>query len=114
MSTSVYIGNLDDSTFDWDDKSGQSLNPIKRSPFFPGSSYTWCNVVDYFKTNEFISEQRDWGSYVAKMNKDQIEKMIQEVYKNNWYLYLDELFELQQFIKKLDPKKEYAVIASEL
>lgn len=109
----VYIGSLEDKTFDWDDSSGDGLCPVKRSSFFPGRSLVWGYVVDKI-IQDYQGKQHDWGSWIGKATKQQIKELIQNMYSSDWYIWLDNLLGLKKFVEKLDPKKQYALVASEL
>lgn len=120
MFLDVYIGDLDDPDFSWDDGDWNGNCPKRKSPFFPPQA-PFSNLIDMIKQGRFEGKQVDWGGWVAKVKKEQILKFIEEYYPDDWYnrnFYLphilDQMKELKRFVEKLDPDKQYALVASEL
>ncbi|MDE3043149.1 MAG: hypothetical protein KGJ82_21625, partial [Nitrospirota bacterium] len=61
----------------------------------------------------------DWGSWAAKVRKEEIEAFIDEVYgayeQPNELAHLRKKFdELKAFVATLDPVKQYLLVATEL
>lgn len=116
----VHIGNLDDPTFHWE---GGNC-PGKLGPWFPpgvqsGLRGPFWTLIERITTNQFEGKQSDWGSWVAKVNKEQIEAFIDEVYgtyeQPEALAHLCKKFdELKAFVATLDPTKQYVIVATEL
>jgi hypothetical protein len=65
---------------------------------------------------KFKGKQVDWGTYVAKVNKEQITQFVSEIYELPYYLsFMDEAIkELIDFIADLENDKIYALVAGEI
>lgn len=122
----VYIGDLSDPKFEWDCSSDKKWNtgntPHGISPLFPPGNRPFSLLIDKIENKVFEGKQVDWGADVAKVNKEQILDFINECYKDDrTYLdpqYMPHLYprlgELIGLVNALDPKKQYALVASEL
>ena len=123
----VYIGDLDDPRFDWNNKSNEKWNignaPYKIGPIFPPVfSRPFSKLNEKIKNKVFHGKQVDWGASAAIVTKNQIEDFIEECYKDSKE-YLDpshtphlyeQLQELKEFVLTLDFNKKYYLVASEL
>lgn len=119
----VYIGDLDDSNFHWEGGNWEGNSPRGiGGPWFPpgpGSSSPFWALIERIKANQFEGKQCDWGAWIAKVHKEQIEAFIDEVYgtyeQPKELAHLRKRFdELKAFVATLDPAKTYALVATEL
>ena len=120
----VYIGNLDDPKFHWEGGNWEGNCPGKLGPWFPpgqqsGLRGPFWDLIEKIKTNQFEGKQCDWGSWVAKVHKEEIEAFIDEVYgayeQPKELAHLRKKFdELKAFVATLDPAKQYVLVATEL
>ncbi|MDO9050537.1 MAG: hypothetical protein Q7U70_03490 [Methylotenera sp.] len=124
----LYIGQLDDPSFDYDDWSNVGNIPIRRSPHFPPTNPSPYNrFYKWVEKSGCKSNRVDWGATVAIVNKAQIEDLITQCYSDDlsysdpekmstWegkpYL-VNQLLELRVFVANLDAKELYALVACE-
>jgi hypothetical protein len=120
----VYIGDLDDPNFRWQGGNWEGNCPRALSPFFPpgtpsGPGNPFWALIEKLNKKQFEGKQSDWGAWVAKVNKEQIETFIDEVYgtyeQPEPLAHLRKRFnELKAFVATLDHAKTYALVATEL
>jgi hypothetical protein len=119
----VYIGYLDDLSFDW---NGENV-PKRQSPFFPHiepfSSYDspFHKLRNRIENCELEGKQLDWGAWAAKVDRQYINGFIQECYGRDWHEksrglphLINEMNSLKEFVDGLDPTKTYLLVACEL
>jgi chorismate mutase len=118
----VYIGDLSDPSFHWDGGNWNGNVPTRLSPFFPDGDRIRLVVLERIDSEAYEGKQTDWGSYVAKVTKQQIEDLIEKQYRDHdWYKdpspmphMLQALQELRDFVDSLDEQKLHALVATEL
>ena len=106
----VYIGDLSDPDFKWEDGDPHGNVPKRISPFFPGSSIgagPFWRLIRLIDNGALQGKQTDWGGWTAAATKEQIEQFVAEHCPS----ISDEL---RQFIAGLDPSGTYALVAAEL
>ena len=119
----VWIGDLDDPHFSWDGANWDIANvPRRLSPFFPPRA-PFSKLINAIEHGRFVGKQTDWGGWVAKATKAQIQEFIKEAYAEDetyerrdpvlGHLY-DWMQELLAFVNALDDEKLYALVAAEL
>jgi hypothetical protein len=124
MLLDVYISDLEGYDFDGGDfRIGNS--PGRWSPFFPqpigGSRHFW-EIKDRVEDGRYKGRQVDWGCWVAVVTKKDILAFIADIYGERGKGFLahysdfnnDNMYELLNFIDKLEDGKEYLLAASEL
>jgi len=118
----VYIGDLSDPRFHWDEGDWNANVPTRLSPFFPDGSRVRAALLNRIADGTYIGKQTDFGGHVAKVTKQQIIDFIQEQYgDHDWYrssgpmphMY-ERLQELRRFVDTLDESKQHALVATEL
>lgn len=118
----VYIGDLGDPSFKWDGGNWNGNVPTRLSPFFPEGARVWRVLINQITNGAYDGKQTDFGGFVARVTKQQIEDFIAVQYSNHdWYMpsgpmrHMYEQFEeLRQFVANLDADKKYALVAEEL
>ena len=124
----VYIGDLDDTTFHWDggDWSGNIPRPL--APDFPPASghYNDC-YHKWVKRMGIDCKQTDFGGWVTKVTQSQLFNYIDYCYGTDpgyndpdkmlmWegrpYL-VDRLDALREFVSDINGSKQYALVATE-
>ena len=121
----VYIGLLDDPNFSWDGGNWEGNCPRCLSPFFPpvGPAYgAWSVVIQRIEQGIYDGKQVDWGGFVARVTRFEIEKLIIELYENQSDYGPDsqlphlkkQLEELKEYVRALSTTEKYALVASEL
>ena len=124
----VYVGDLEDPNFDLENGNWSGNFPEQLSPLFPamgGDSNTWgvySNVYALSKSGELPAAQTDWGCWVVIVTRDQLLKYLDEWYGDgpihppDWTIDEGETREdneIRLFVRNLDPKKNYALVALE-
>lgn len=116
----VYIGDLNDPSFSWENGDWNGNCPKRQSPFFPPPA-PFSEMKTMIEQGELVGKQVDWGGWVAKAKKDQIMKIVNDYYLGDWYErnsflphLIKQMKELQEYITSLDSEIEYALVASEL
>lgn len=115
--TSVYIGDLNDPKFSWDNGNWNGNVPRRQGPELPDDCVgkVWKSVFDKIDSGEFQGKQVDWGAVVAKVTKKQIIKFISEMYEMPYdELMKDQLIEIINYVSNLEDDKLYALVACEL
>ena len=124
MLLDVYISELEGYDFDGGDfRIGNSPGPW--SDFFPqpsGGSRHFYEVKRRVDDGRFKGRQVDWGCWVAIVTKEEILGYIADIYGERGKDFLarysdcanDSMYELLDFIDKLEDGKEYLLAASEL
>ena len=121
----VYIGSLEDPHFSWEGGDWNGNCPRRLSPFFPpvGPAYhAFYIVVNRINEGIYDGKQVDWGGFVARATRFEIEKLINELY-TDVPLYgpdsssphlIKQLEELKAYVRGLSTTQKYALVASEL
>src|SRR5437870_3932645 len=82
----VYIGDLEDPLFHWDGGNWNGNVPTRLSPFFPHGDRIRRVMLERIDSKAYEGKQTDWGGYVAKVTKQQINDLIEEqYYDHEWY-----------------------------
>jgi len=76
MILDVYIGSLKDRKFSWDGRDWNGNVPRQRSPDFPDGDKAFWEVRRRITKGDLDGKQTDWGGWVARCNKSQIEAII--------------------------------------
>ena len=80
----VFVGDLDDSTFQWEGGNWQGNVPARLSPVFPPLPGNYNRVYDEWVSAAGIpSKQTDFGGHVAQVTRSQILEFIASSYKTN-------------------------------
>lgn len=113
----VYIGEPVDPNHNSDHNDRKANIPKRISPFFIGA---FDIVKDKIERGEYSGKQTDWGSWTGIVNKKEIKKLLNLLYKDYQKKHVDlphivkQIDELIEFVKKLDDKKTYYIVACEL
>jgi len=126
----MYVGDLDDESFQWEECDGIGNLPGRKSPMFPLAQYGYffSDFFKWLKLTGYEYKQTDWGGWVAKVTKKQIFEFIlyryktdpiytdpkRMVYRDGKVLHVDQLKELIDYVKSLEDDKLYALVAAEL
>jgi hypothetical protein len=131
MLLDVYICDL--SSIEWgaDRNIGKTPFTLGRgglSPFFPFTfnSRHFFEIKHRVEDGRFEGRQVDWGSWEAVVTKKDILEFIADMYGERGKDYLarydkgslafkrEQMYELLNYVDKLEDGKEYALVASEL
>jgi hypothetical protein len=104
----VYIGDLNDLNFDFDNGDWDGNCPTRKSDFFPRGREVFRLLVNKIESGELEGKKVDWGAWVARMLPSEILIFMNEFYKDT-----TEAQNIIEFIKLLDPNKRCALVASE-
>lgn len=106
----VYVGHLEDPNFHWDDGDNSGNIPKRRSEFFPGGRDPFRLVVERIESGQYDGQKTDWAGWVARMYPAEITAFLDEVYVAND----PEVTAIRQYVQSLNPRRQYALVASEL
>lgn len=116
----VYIGDPEDSTFNWDDGDWNGNIPKKVGPYFPPTA-PFHKLLEEIKSGKLFGKQADFGGYVAIVTKKQLKQFFDESYSEDDLKFLKSLKHLSKkyllcksYIEQLDPTKKYLLVACEL
>ena len=118
----VYIGRLDDPHFSWEGGNWNGNVPHAISPRFPEGRTAFWELIKRIESGELDGKQTDWGGWVARVTKAQIEEFIRDIHDAHpWYQsdspmphMKERLDALRGFVATLKDDEKYALIASEL
>lgn len=118
----VYIGCLEDKDFNWKGGNWDGNVPRRKSPFFPDGDKAFWEVRNRIGKGELDGKQTDWGGWVARAKKAEIEALICDLHDTHpWYQpgssmphMQQRLKELRAFVAGLNDNDTYALVATEL
>ena len=113
---SVYVGRLTDRRFKWDGGDWNGNVPRSISPSFPPAREHYNAVFHAWVEKAGVEcKQTDFGGWVAKVSKSQIEDYVRFCYEGQEDLpwVSQELPELRVWVSKLNAKTIYALVAKE-
>lgn len=115
MFLDVYIGDIADPRFSWDDGNWEGNVPRRISPFFPDGHRAYSVLVRRIGQGMYVGKQTDWGGWVAKVSKGEIQQFLLSC------LNIDvaaqprsEHAALVEFVRSLDEDRIYALVGAEL
>ena len=80
----VYIGELDDPRFSWDEGNWTSNIPRPISPFFPPikgeDDRPFRALIDRIKKGEYNGKQTAYAGWVARVKKREIKSFAEDMY----------------------------------
>ena len=122
MILDVYIGRLNDRSFKWNGGNWEGNVPRRRSPFFPDGDSAFWEVRNRINQGKLDGKQTDWGGWVARVKKTEIEAIIRDLHDANpWYQpgspmpHMElRLKELRTYVAGLNDYDTYALVATEL
>ena len=118
----VYIGRFLPPARWWQKQQETEGPPKRDSPFFPPSRRSpFVELKRRIEVGVYPGEQVDWGAWVARVSKAQIQAFVAELYDgvaldgpNSMLPHLAaQLVELREYVEGLEDG-EYALVASEL
>jgi hypothetical protein len=111
----VFVGDLEDPTFKWDDVHQNGNIPARLSPIFPPLPGNYNRTYeDWVATTGVKSKQTDFSGQVARVTKSQIEQFVASAYRDDDRSRHSESFaELAQAIAALDDHRIYGLVATE-
>ena len=122
MILDVYIGFLDDLNFAWDGGDWNGNVPHRKSPFFHDGHKAFWEMLRRIEMGDLDGKQTDWGGWVARCKKSQIEAIIRDLYEGHpWYEpgspmpHMEQrLKALKAYVAQLTDDDVYALVATEL
>lgn len=111
----VFVGDLEDPTFKWNDGNWNGNIPGRLSPIFPPLPGHYNHTFDEWVASTGVeSKQTDFGGRVARVTKSQIEQFVASAYRDDDRTRHRESFvELTQTIAALDDHRTYGLVATE-
>ena len=118
----VYIGDLSDPNFKWDGGNINGNLPRALSSTFPDCYHLYFKLIKLIEERRFEGKQTDFGGFVAKVKKKDIEGLLVEWYgEKSWVREPEtspgqykELENLKRFIAGLDEDTVYGLVGTEL
>ena len=109
----VFIGDLSDRTFHYEGGGDWNHNFPKRiSTFFPKGYDLFFTILDRIYCKKIEGKQTDWGSHTCPLYPHELLELLEEYYQKD--MDSEPIQELFQFIKQLDPHKQYGLVACEM
>lgn len=125
----IYVGNLADPKFSWDEGDWNYNAPVALSPSFPprSNSYFFADFFEWVKKKKVTHKQTDWGTTVARVTKAEILDFIAFCYDSDpsyndpgkmlkWegkaYL-VKQLQLLKKSVAALDARRTYGLVVME-
>lgn len=111
----VFVGDLDDPTFQWEGGNWQGNIPARLSPVFPPLPGNYNRAYDEWVAAAGVpSKQTDFGGHVAQVTRSQILEFIASSYRTSETLTTNPVIDdLLTYIEKLDGNRVYGLIATE-
>lgn len=105
----VYVGNLDDPHFSWDNGDNSGNIPKRRSEFFPRGWDLFRLVVERIESGQYEGQKTDWGGWVARMYPAEIMAFLDELCVSTD----GQTTAIRQYVQSLNPRTQYALVACE-
>jgi hypothetical protein len=106
---STYIGDLDDTSFEWDVGDWNGNIPGRIGPEFPYAPKHYNAIFhEWVGISGVTSKQTDFDGWVARVNKQQILDYIEYCYGADVTADLEKLL---WFVNTLDDSKQYGLVA---
>lgn len=118
MDVIAYIGDLQDVTFRWEGGNWNGNIPKRLSPNIWFAHDVRLTMLSLIKEGKLIGKQTDWGSYVAKVTKKDIENVLSVVEVRNEdnipLFHENPLDNVKKYLLDLNSDTEYALVTAEL
>jgi len=118
MDVIAYIGDLQDVTFHWEGGNWNGNIPKRLSPNIWFAHDVRHTMLSLIKEGKLIGKQTDWGSYVAKVTKKDIETVLNLVEARNEgiipHFTENPLDDVKKYLGNLNSDTEYALVTAEL
>lgn len=118
----VYVGELNDPSFQWDGGNWSGNVPDSTSPIFPPTKEHYNGEFhEWVEKTGVVCKKTDYSGWVAIVNKAQIMDYLDYAYGNHgiyhgpdaWPGCVESLAEVKRFADALDPEKDYGLVACE-
>src|ERR1700688_389658 len=111
----VFIGSLEDPSFHWEGGNWNGNIPHALTPDFPYGRRDFAEVLRRIEVGIYVGKQVDWGAWVAKVDKQQIERLLGDLYVTTPPAapQVENLVKLRQAVGQLDADRQYALVAYE-
>ena len=118
----VYIGDLDDPNFKWEGGDINGNVPKAISGSFPDCYHLYFKLIKLIEEQRFEGKQTDFGGFVAKVKKKDIQEILSEWYsEKSWVKHPEtspelhnDLQTLKKFVSNLDEDTVYGLVGTEL
>ncbi|CAM2787816.1 hypothetical protein [Salinicoccus roseus] len=108
MELEVFIGDLEDDLFDYENGDYNGNIPKRISMFFPKSHSTFHFILQKIEDKEIEGKQTDWGAWVALLYLHEMKDLLKGFYNEADFKVVE-----KEMIK-LDANKKYALVACEM
>ena len=118
----VYIGDLSDPAFKWEGGDINGNVPKALSAGFPDCYHLYFKLIKLIEEGRLEGKQTDFGGFVAKVRKKDIEALLVEWYGDKAWVkdpaispaLVEELETLETFVSNLDEDIVYGLVGTEL
>jgi hypothetical protein len=114
MEVEVYIGDLSDPEFDYENGNWSGNIPKRISDFFPDPHTIFFGIVNKIEKGELTGKQTDWGSWTAILYPSEITDVIKELYGAEACTKNKYIRSVLIFVKQLDNEKQFGLVACEI
>lgn len=118
MKIVAYVGDLNDERFKWEGGNWNGNVPKRQSPEIWFSHDVQRIMLKRIEEGKLVGKQTDWGAYVAKATRKDIEDIINTIetdmkdiiknFKNNPF------DDFREFLNLLNEDQEYALVTAEI
>lgn len=118
----VYIGDLSDPSFSWEGGDINGNVPKALSGSFPDCYHLYFRLIKLIEDQRYEGKQTDFGGFVAKVKKKDIQELLAEWYSEKSWVKESEvspdlnkqLETLRKFVSNLDDNTVYGLVGTEL
>ena len=103
----VYIGDLKDPDFQWEDGNWNGNIPQRISPFFTQAGKVGRDIISGIQAGTLQGKQTDWGSYVAKLYPHEMLEFLSPYYEE------EERIQIELYLMQLEPMEQYGLVSAE-
>lgn len=114
MDVEVYIGDLSDPEFDYENGKWSGNIPKRISGYFPDPHKIFLEIIKKIDIGEITGKQTDWGSWTAILYPSELANVVKELYGEVACIKNKYIRTVLVFVHKLDNKKQYGLVACEI
>ncbi|WP_462411545.1 hypothetical protein [Neobacillus sp. Marseille-QA0830] len=114
MDIEVFIGDLNDPEFNYQNGNWTGNIPKRISDFFPEPHSIFFNIIKKIDNKEITGWQTDWGSWTAILFPSEMTEFIIDLYGKKATEQNKKVQRLLTFVRQLDAEKQYGIVACEM
>jgi hypothetical protein len=112
----VFVGSLEDPDFRWEGGNWDGNIPHALTPDFPCGRRGFDEVLHRIEAGIYVGKQVDWGAWVAKVDKQQVKALLDDLYVTSpppVPHLVDHLAKVREAVERLESDRKYALVAYE-